>query len=689
MRTKFPFTVFALFLLIPALTFAADDVKVSTIFDKKTLEVNDQLTLTIKIVGSRINIQRPRIPLNESFDSFYSGRASRFLFQNGQQESVTEFRYTLVPKRPGVFKVGPIEVQVNDETYRTEPVEIEVLGTPGMGAQTSQMGTFPGQAFSQSGPATGATVPQAQATVPQAQATVPQAQATRPASPYYGSSSYPGSSTTSYTARSTPYVQQTSVPPPVISPGESDVIFLRAWVDKTSVYPGEQILLTFSIYTRADTRYEGFEEEPQATGFWIEELPIGQNIDRSTVVVGGRKYIKADIRKMAIFATAPGDFTIQPGSVKASIEERPQQDGMFDDFFNDSFFGGGGLFARRVNKILAAAPITIEVKELPERGKPSEFSGTIGRFTFTSSIDKKEVKQNEPVTMTLKIEGEGNIETLQSPPVPEIENFKIYDGESSSQLFKRGNTIVGSKTFEIIFIPEKAGQYTLPSMLFNYFDPVVGAYKAERTPDYQIKVLPGEAPEELKKMPSRMADELKQDLTKETSDIYTIKTGFTLSGEIQKQKEIRNILAGTSSLLGLGFFVLFLARMRSRAYQRDMARYRKRQAAKLARRRHRRLSRNIAKSAGKSEREHYVEAAKILDQYFSDKFGLSPQGLTFSDIENRLMEFEIAETLLDEVRKFYETADLARFTGHRPAPEQFDEMVGMIERIINEIERKK
>ncbi|MBI4970951.1 MAG: protein BatD [Candidatus Omnitrophica bacterium] len=666
MRLK-SFVLSLVFLLIPAiLAFAQEEVKVSTVFDKKTLEVNDQLNLTIKISGSRVNIQRPRIPVNESFDAFYSGRASRFIYQNGKQESVTEFRYTMIPKRPGVFKIGPIDIEVNDSTYRTEPVEIEVLGTPGTAPAASQgASSFMNQQFSQTGPA---RVP----------SSFPQRSAPAPAVP---SSGFPSSS----------YTSQVSAP--VIQPGDNDVIFLRAYVDKTSVYPGEQILLTYSIYTRADTRYEGFEQEPEATGFWIEELPIGQNIDRSTVTINGRRYIKADIRKMALFATAPGEFPIQPGSVKASIEERPRENGMFDDFFNDSFFGGGGggggLFARRVNKVLTSALIPIQVKELPTRGKPSDFSGSIGRFSFTSSIDKSQVKQNEPVTMALKIEGEGNIETLQHPAVPDLENFKIYDGESSSQLYKRGSTIVGSKSFEIIFIPDKTGDYTLPSLLFNYFDPVAGEYKATRTPEYRVKVLQGEASPDLKMLPQMKSEALKKDITKETSDIYTIKTNFGLVKENQTEIEVRNVLGGASGALGLGFLLFFLSRIRSQAYEKDKARYRRKIAAKSARRQYRKLLRRVTKAKDKPDRQLFVDATKVLDQYFADKFGVSALGLTFPDIEGNLISSGFDGELINDIRSFYEIADLARFTSYEKSHDRLVEMMTMIEKIILRVEKKR
>lgn len=652
MRLKY-FVVLLIFAFGSACpAFANEEVKVTTLLDKKTLEVNDQLNLTIKITGSRVNIERPRIPISDSFESFYSGRASRFTLMNGKQETVTEFRYVLVPRRPGVFTVGPVEITVNETTFRTDPVKIEVLGTPGQafvspGAQTGVSGPFPSGAAPVTAP-----VPR------RAPQPVASSQASQAAQPDYVG-------------------------------GEGGEIFLRAWVSKTDVYPGEQILLNYSIYTRADTRYEGFDEEPQATGFWIEEFPIGQNIQPTTVSVRGRKYVKADIKKMALFATSPGTFEIRPGSVKASIEETARSSGMFDDFFSDSFFGGGGLFARRVNKILTAPVITINVKELPARGRPSEFSGTVGRFNFTSSIDKREVKQNEPITMTLAIEGEGNIETLEHPQIPDLENFKIYEGESASQLYKRGETIVGSKNFEAVFIPERAGDFALPSLVFNYFDPVEQVYKAIRTPEHKVKVLPGQASEELKYIPAQKTEDLKKEVTKETKDIYTIKTSLGLARENQRKLILRDALLWTDAGLGLGFLVFFLARARSEVYKRDSALRRRKFASRVARKRHRKLLRSVEKSPQKVQREFFVEACEILDQYFSDKFGLSPLGLTFSDVEPFLTGSDLEEVLLEEIRQFYETSDLVKFTSHEAKRERLVEMLHLIEKMILELEKRR
>jgi hypothetical protein len=117
---------------------------------------------------------------------------------------------------------------------------------------------------------------------------------------------------------STPVPQSESYAP---SPGEDDNIFVQAWVDRKTLYQNEQMLLTYSLYTRYDTRYEGFEKEPETSGFWIEEFPMDRDVPRETVKVNGKRYVKADVKKLALFPTSPGNYTIQPGSLKVSIRD--------------------------------------------------------------------------------------------------------------------------------------------------------------------------------------------------------------------------------------------------------------------------------------------------------------------------------------------------------------------------------
>ena len=243
---------------------------------------------------------------------------------------------------------------------------------------------------------------------------------------------------------------------------------------------------------------------------------------------------------------------------------------------------------------------------------------------------------------------------------------------------------MGSKVFEVIFIPDKAGDYALPSLLFNYFDPFLQAYKTVRTDELKVKVLPGAAPEELKTLALQKTEALKEEVKKESNDIYTVKSNLSLQGGIEREIRFRNIGALAVSGLALCFIFLFAARVRSKAYEKDKVLYRKKSAGRKAKRNCRKLSRHKG-----SSREFYVDAANVLNEYFADRFGVSPQGLTLSDIESQLTQSGDSVALISDIRRFYETADLARFTTHEIQLDQKSEMRVLIENIIQTLEKNK
>src|SRR3989338_1930289 len=114
MKRTLPFLLFLL--LAAASTLKAEEVSVTSTFDKRSVEVNEEVHLTIRINGAQGNIQAPRLPSFQGFDTFYTGRASHVTFVNNVSSSSVEFSYVLVPKAAGRFSLDPIEVVVGGQS---------------------------------------------------------------------------------------------------------------------------------------------------------------------------------------------------------------------------------------------------------------------------------------------------------------------------------------------------------------------------------------------------------------------------------------------------------------------------------------------------------------------------------------------------------------------------------------------
>lgn len=636
---KFPILA-AILLLVTCYSASAEEVRVSGMIDKNRVEIDEEIAFTIQILGARGNLQAPRLPLFDGFDSFYTGRTSHFTFINGKSSATVEFSYVLVPKVAGKFTLSPVQVWIGGKSYSTSPFEVEVVGTqiqPGASSASSQ-------------------------TQPVPLAPVPSRQAPAPPS-------------------SVPAATQ----PELVS---DDNVFLKATVDKETVFPNEQVLLTYTLYTRYDTRYEGFEEEPSVSGFWIEDFPLDRDLGRETVNLNGRRYVKAEVRKIALFPTAPAEYTIQPGVAKVSVREEPKTSSVFDEFFGDSFFNSGSFFVRRMDRLLKPSPLLIKVRPFPDTGKPASFNGAVGRFRMSGSLDKSEAKQNEPVTLKLILEGEGNLETLPRPPVPELTGFKVYEGDTSTQTTKIGTTLGGQKTFEVIFIPTESGGMAVPPLEFSFFDPRTQNYQVLRTPSFPLEVLPSEEPFHL---PAGLAEKqaFQKEVQLEARDIHYIHEEFPDErGERIRKILLRSLLG--ANLAGLLLTAAGLIRNRREAlFAKDIGLKRRALARAHAERRMRVLKR-LARNEDAEEAERFIEEAeKVLSEYFSNKFNVSAYGFTREWLEQKLAEIWTTEgLLLKEIREFYDTVTEARFGRGALPVKKRRELLERIENSIRRIEKK-
>jgi hypothetical protein len=613
----------------------ADEVQVAGTLDRNQVQVNEEIALTIRIVGAKGNLQAPRLPPFQGFESFYTGRTSHFTFVGGRSSNTVEFTYVLVPKVAGKYVLQPVEVWIEGRAYQTLPLEIEVIGSAPV--QPSRPGQWPVPAV--------------------------------PPAP-------------------SPAVAPAAAPPSAPARFVADEnIFVKATVDKTTVYPNEQILLTYSLFTRYDTRYEGFEEEPSVSGFWIEDFPLERDLARDTVTVGGRRYMRADVRKIALFPTAPAEYTIYPGILKASIREEPRTTSVFDDFFGDSFFSGGGFFTRRVDRLLKPEPIRVNVRPFPEKGKPESFNGAVGQFRMEAAVDRSQVKQNEPVTLRLIFEGEGNIETLPQPPVPELTGFKVYAGDSKSELLKMGPGIGGKKTIEIIFIPTEAGDLAIPPLEFSYFDPRRETYQILRTPSFSLKVIPSSEPARL---PAEIAEKeaFKKEIRREAHDIYTIIEELPSGRTAEIQGLLYRVLAAANFLGLLLVGSGLLRRRQALLFARDTALRRRKTARSVAGRRLKTLHR-LARSRNPEAAVRFLqEGEKLLEEYFCNKFNASSYNFTREWFEEKLKEVCGPEDpLVDRAREFYDLAEEARFGKGAPPVRERHELLQVIESILHRMER--
>ncbi|MDD5570946.1 MAG: BatD family protein, partial [Bacteroidales bacterium] len=279
-------------------------------------------------------------------------------------------------------------------------------------------------------------------------------------------------------------------------------IFVRAFVNKTNHLQGEQIIVTYKIYTRVPISQYTIDKLSQYTGFWSQDLlKENERVKQSNETINGVTYVVAEIRKVALFPQKSGTLTIAPLELEclAQIKTRTRRNDPFADFFKDPFFSNfPDPFAesyQNVKKKLKSNALTVNVKPLPSENKPDDFKGTVGIFSFSSQIDKTKLKTNEAANLKFTISGTGNIKLIEKPTISFPPDLETYDPKVNDNINITMSGISGSKTFEYLVIPRSAGTFKIKSVSFSYFDLSKNKYITFASPEYTLEVEKGSANE--------------------------------------------------------------------------------------------------------------------------------------------------------------------------------------------------
>jgi len=265
--------------------------------------------------------------------------------------------------------------------------------------------------------------------------------------------------------------------------GESPegVVKAFATTDKRKAYVGEQITYTLTFAYRADVE-DAALDDPEHTGFWSE--PMGQTGTPAVKVIDGVQYYTIT-KTTAFFPISSGRFTIGEAGVRYIVSD-------FGGFSRDPFSVFRGDPFRRREGVARADPIQIEVLPLPDEGKPSDFSGAVGSFNLSVVPSDRDVRLGESVTLSVRIEGRGNIKSIGEIPLPRLDGFRVFAPKARDSVRVEQGKIGGAKIFDLVLVPEVMGKAVLSGFSLTYFDPAKGAYARSDARPVEINVLEGD-----------------------------------------------------------------------------------------------------------------------------------------------------------------------------------------------------
>jgi hypothetical protein len=434
-------------------------------------------------------------------------------------------------------------------------------------------------------------------------------------------------------------------------------LFIRAIVDRTNVYKGEQVTVVYKLYTRLNISTPQLSKLPSYQGFWSEELDMPQNINFTRENINGKLFNVAVLKKAALFPSQSGELSVTPFELKIPVMIQKKKSGNpFDDFFNDPF-------SNQTETVdFTAKSNTVKVKVLPlPQTKEESFYGAVGNFSYNASVDKKRVKQNEPVTLKLEISGTGNISLIEPPKFELSSGFEKYDPKSTDQI-NRGGIVSGKKTFEYLIVPRISGKQEIPSIKFTYFNPQKKEYTTLSSPSFSIEIDKGSGEY------AGTGGLTKEEIKLLDQDIRYIKTS---KDELHKEDGLLISSAGfwTAVILPFTAFIgLLVWKRREDKLAGNVQLLKNLRAEKIAKSRLKLASKLLKE---KNTEKYYEEVSRALIGYLEDKLNLPKSEFTLDAIKSVLFERKIPEEQISEVAS---TIQKCEFIKYAPVTDGLNEM---------------
>jgi hypothetical protein len=448
-------------------------------------------------------------------------------------------------------------------------------------------------------------------------------------------------------------------------------IFIRAEVDKTNVYLGQQIMVNYRLYTRLGIAQFEENKSPELNGFWSQDVKrTQQNSQPHIENYKGQRYQVVDLKKTILFPERDGDLSIDPFAMTFVVQQPIAPRDVMEQMF------GGAV--RNVKVKVSSPAVGIHVKPLPTSGKPASFTGAVGSFTVESFVDKKELKANESLNYKLKVSGTGNITLLKQVNINPPSDFEKYDPKITDSIPESATLVAGSRVLNYLLIPRHEGTYTLDPVEFSYFNPNSGKYVSLSTKSFSVKVDKGiDAGGNV----TSLAPSDQRDIKMLAKDVRYIKTsGLDLHQE--GDSFYGSILYYTLLLLGPLLFIVALAyRQWDEKANSDIVKLKSRLANKVAARH----MANAQKQFEAGETKAFYEAvSRGMYGYLGDKLNIPIANLDRENISLVLKKHSLDDGIITKVTDNLDLCEMARFAPVSGISQK--QVLEQTKNLINEIE---
>lgn len=427
----------------------------------------------------------------------------------------------------------------------------------------------------------------------------------------------------------------------------SENIHLVAEVSKTSPYLNEAISVVYKLYVSPTIAVDNWNEidSPRYNDFWSQNINTqGQKVQNGTYK--GEDYRYLVLRKTVLYPQKTGKLNIEPLTLNLSMRVPTNRRDIF-----------GGLLMTRVSRTVSAGNQTINVKPLPEQGKPADFTGAVGSFSFDVTSSKEVLDASESLQIKVGVKGNGNLKLFKLPKLSLPSSLEVYEPEHAESVKTNLAGMQGSISDSYTVVPQYKGKYPIPSISFSYFDVKTKSYKRLNSKEIIIDVQNGPLNNSGSSTEAANANAGKQAVVLNNDQFAFIKTKTNFTS-IKPNYFFKTNLFW--SLLLLPFLVIPIAILiRNKKAKRDADVYgnRIRKADKLAKK----YLSSAKKSLGQKE-PFYIALEKALHNYLKAKLHIETNELSKDKIEELLSKKGVEATVITDFKNILERCELARYT---------------------------
>lgn len=425
----------------------------------------------------------------------------------------------------------------------------------------------------------------------------------------------------------------------------SENIHLVAEVSKSDPYLNEAITVVYKLYVSTETGVSNWREKdiPRYNDFWSQNIDInGLNILEGQYK--GENYRYVVLRKTVLYPQKTGALKLEPLVLDITVEVPTNRRDIF-----------GRPLMTKVPKVVTAGSRTINVKPLPEQGKPSDFKGAVGEFSFKVNTSKTQLNATESLQAKIEVSGKGNLKLFELPKLTVPSSLEVYEPEHQENVRTDLNGMRGNISDTYTIVPQYRGKYPVPSISFSYFDPDTESYKRITSDEIVIDVLEG--PTAAKTSAENTTTNPKQTINPNTNTFAFIKTTTNWSN-IEPDPFFKS--TAFWSLVLLPFLAIPLAivvRRKQDERNSDVEGNRIRKADRLAKK----YLSEAKKALGQKE-AFYLALEKALHNYLKAKLNIETSDFNKEKIADLLQEREVDDAVVSDFISILENCELARYT---------------------------